>query len=59
MKKKRIFYSVDVECEEDDILTFIRLNHPGMKFNYEYVEDVKEEDTNYFEKLVDIFNVNQ
>jgi len=52
MTKKRIFYSIDVDFEDNDILTFIRLNHPGIKFNYEYVEDVKEEKPDYLNELI-------
>ena len=55
MKKQRIYYSIDVECENKDILNFIRLNHPGIKFNYEYVEDVKEEKPDYKEQLMTTF----
>ena len=56
MSKKRIFYSIDVDCDDQDILNFIRMNHPDSKFNYEYVEDIKEERPDYFKELADCIN---
>lgn len=62
MKTKRIFYSIDVECTDKDIMNFVRLNHPGMKFNYEYVEDVRPITSNLdslFERLGEILKPNK
>ena len=39
MKNKRIFYSIDVECTEEDLFNFVQLNNPK-GFQYEYVEDI-------------------
>lgn len=56
MKKKRIFYSIEVECEDEDTFDFIRLHNPK-GFDYEYVEDIKEPELHpIMQDIFDCFN---
>jgi len=57
MAKKRIFYSIDVDCEDQDILNYIRINHPGIKFNYEYVEDIETHKNNLHHLFADLGDI--
>lgn len=36
--KRKIFYSIEVECEEHDLLQFVELKRPSKDFCYEYTE---------------------
>jgi hypothetical protein len=52
MKKRKIFYSIEVECKDEDLVNFIELNRPT-GFCYEYQEEKQVFD----DKIVsDFFN---
>lgn len=54
--KKKIFYSIEVECENEDVLNFVRLNNPT-GFQYEYIEDVKGPELHsVFQDIFDCFD---
>ena len=55
--KRKIFYSIEVECEEQDLLQFVELKRPSKEFCYEYTElvlpdfDPKKVTDDFFETL--------
>jgi len=36
--KRKIYYSIEVECEEKDLVQFIELKRPNKECLYEYTE---------------------
>jgi len=53
--KKRIFYSIEVKCKDEDLMHFIELHRPKGLI-YEYVEDVNPEIHPLFEDIIDCIN---
>ena len=59
MKTIRIYYSIDVQCESKDVINFVRIKHPGIDYNYEYVEEIKELKVDIFGAIAECLNPNK
>lgn len=52
--KRKIYYSIEVECKDEDLINFIELKRPA-GFIYEYMEEIKPQQDDFFLLLGKIF----